>query len=295
MFEGGNVTLKRGQVTVLVLLLGILGLTVGLSVVSRSLSDLKQASYVDFGTKALAAAETGAEYALNQISSPSFSSANLSTQCNTATPSQQQVYDAANPAGNKITLDASTGVQSVYYSICPDSSGYSQKSNVAKDEVHQVDLNTPGSGAWTSNIRVIWQSPAAVEVSVLYQDLSGAYTIKRFAYNSSANTVINAATGTLASSNDCLGTTLPVGSTWYRVPADLTGTNAIQVRVRPIGNSSSIFVCGATPLPGQFYTVISKAVTTNGTVKRVQVTRDIFGHLPSVFDNVIYSGGSLVK
>src|SRR3989344_266117 len=278
---------RTGQVTILALILGVLGLTVGLSVASRSLSDLRQASFTDFGTKALGAAEAGAEYGLNQVSQPGFS---LAACQNTV------LYDV-NAGSNTFDFSA-IGMSKVEIDICPDTSGYYLETGVPKDGVSQVDFS--GAGALPSKVDVVWGGAPSIEVTALHSD----YTVKRYAYNAngagSTNNFTQAQNAGPGCGNNLVGGNCPnPGGLPYCVgPSNLTaivGNNILLLRVKPIGGSADVQVCGiGANVPSQFYTVSATATTTNQTVRKVQVRRG-GAVLPAEFDNVLYSGGSIVK
>lgn len=272
---------KSGQITLLAILLGVLGLTVGLSVASRSLSDLKQASYVDFGTKALAAAEAGAEFGLYQVSlTPAI--------INCGSP-EDLVLNNTLPDLNTDVLN----IKSVVEETCFDGNKFIKK-DVAQDDVVQANMTSQNQN---NNYYVLWQETAkAVEVTVLYSD----YSIKRYAYNSGVPSASPWTTDNFVNANGPTGVSnCPAGLDYQSgtLPALNGSSFAIQVRVRPLGGPSTIQICADGPngVEPQSFIVTSTATTENGVAKKIQVTKDINGTLPSVFDNVIFSGGDLTK
>lgn len=274
---------RSGQITLLAILLGVLGLTVGMSVASRSLSDLKQASYVDFGTKALAAAEAGAEYGLNQITISPPASGCVNSGNLVATGQPLDIL-GTNPA-----LD----IKSVTVDMCKSSSGYVNES-VAAEDVMQVDMTSGAAG----NFYVLWENTAqAVEVTAIYSD----YSIRRFAFNSGSPTSAPWNNNNFTNVNTAPGSisNCPTSGLNYQSPAISTAANPylMQLRVKPLGGTATIQVCTdiAGGVEAQSYNVVSTAETNNNVVKKIQVTKDIYGNLPAIFDNVIYSGGSLIK
>ncbi len=269
---------KKGQVTLLAVILGVLGLTLGLSVASRSLSDLKQASTVDFGTKALAAAEAAAEYGLNQISLGT-----VPNNCNTPT--------------NLLSLFPSgSGIKTLNYAVCLSDDTFARSDGVIlKDDAFQVDFT---GSSFTGGLTVSWKAPAeAVQINALYST-GGVYSISRYAFRNDAATL----TGSNFDSNtakvnggacDLTFTGAAFRSPTITVPA---GSTLVLLRVTPIKGNSDILVCptGAS-IPPQYYKVVATAETTNGTKKKVSVRRNVSGNLPGVFDNVLFSGGNITK
>jgi hypothetical protein len=281
--------IRAGQVTLLALLLGVLGLTVGLSVASRSLSDLKQASYVDFGTKALAAAEAGAEYGLYwQSLNP-----NDNSKCSSLGGVPLDVKAITSSASWNLL-----NIKSIFVDVCPDPNVFLSK-DVGSDDVLQANMTGLNGN---SSYSVLWQNgPAtaqAMEVTVLYLD----YSIKRYAYNSQSasgapwtgNNFLTAGTPP-ASSASC--PTAGLGNVSGAIPATNGGGGnyVIQIRAKPLGGQSVVQICGSSALQSQRYIVTSAATTNNNVTKKIQVTRENNGTLPSVFDNVIFSGGNLNK
>lgn len=278
---------RKGQVTLLALLLGVLGLTVGLSVVSRSLADLKQASFVDFGTKAFAAAEAGAEYGLYQLSQGNINCAGSGNVVNSG-----QFPGLSSAALNITYLD---------YKICPDPNWFVRK-DITADNVLQVDMPLPPIA--NDNFIVYWHNSArAVEVAVLFA--APEYAVKRYAFNSTGGVGYPTSNFSLAASPSfnpprCPGDSVnPFNSqNSGTIPTfdGATGRDAVQIRVKPLGGPSTIQVCGdGSGIPAQSYIITATARTANNTTRRVEVAKEMNGTLPSVFDNVIFSGGNLQK
>src|SRR5574340_490595 len=152
-----------GQITVLVLLLSMLALVGGMSVASRSLSDLRQVSYVDSGTRALAAAETGLQFAFADIK-------NWPTDCNTA----------------KTVPVVLTGVKTqaqggVSYNVCGVTKNSITVPNVQKDDILQIDFTAvnPNLNAFD----ISWRGGASLEIEVIDKDSGGIYHLRRYGYN----------------------------------------------------------------------------------------------------------------
>lgn len=278
---------RSGQITVLVVLLGLVGLTISLSVASRALSDLKQTTVVDNGTKAIAAAEAGLQYGLNQLSSGSV-------PCGEA---------------NALTLPLTlpTGISNIkYYKDCTNNpTSYAIFPNIAADDVVQLDLTTLSSNN-TKYMDVLWSNNTS-GLEVIALDSSGNLTKSVYKNLSGGYTGAAPGNGTCPCSN----TSIPAAS--FDPSTALCGSGVIYstsgirgnyklLRIKPIGTSSSIAVCPRTqagdssiPEVGTANTVIvATATTTDGTKKKVQVTQSVSA-LPAIFDNVIYSGGSLIK
>lgn len=273
--------MRNGQITVLVLLLALMGLTIGLSQVSRSLSDLKQVTYVDSGTKAFAAAESGMQFALNKLS--------------------QNVVDCpATPPFSKVT-PVPTGISTITYTICPNDAGVVVLP-VKSDEVLQLDLR--GQPANLQSLDILWKSTTNnVAIEVISVDSSNVLT--RYSYNANGMTPPTAngfATPSVGStcidpptgSNVCTDTSFNTGSCLQNVPRENL------VRIKPLYNDAVIMICGRASgkspqrLDGQTYLITVTATANNGTVKKLQ-TQKILPALPSIFDFAMYSGTGINK
>jgi hypothetical protein len=273
--------MRSGQVTVLVLLLAMLGLTATLSVASRSLSDLKQVSYVDTGTKAFAGAEAGLQFALND-----FTTNNDTSTC--ATPRTLSPTDLNVP-----------GINHIDYSICSNNSDYLSVHDVGQDEVVQADfpITNPNN---VESFDILWSNNnAAVEVIMVDKNdvvtrsiYNGQSILARASANSFSDSV--AAAGCLV--NNCNDTFFTGGSCASGVPYSHTKL----IRVRPIYGASGVAVCakahGHSPgrMDNQVYTFTVTATTTNNSKASVQAIRQSPA-LPSIFDHAIYTRGNLVK
>ncbi|MCL4397486.1 hypothetical protein M1403_00405 [Patescibacteria group bacterium] len=283
---------RRGQVMVLVLLLSLMGLTVGLATASRSLSDLKQISYVDQGTKAFAGAEAGLEYVLNMLG-------NVSTLDPTWCTSDQSI------SSTDLSI---TGVKSLTYRVCSHTANQTIYPNLAKDNVMQINYNNVSN---TKLFTIFWKSPAAIEA--IRVDKSNLIT--RYAYNPYnptgsivANNLLSSySTGDVINCPSSCLNGVPDSGSYTSCSGGSNSSNAIPyvpndqfLRIKALYSSTPVVICAvnsgnsAVNMP-EAYTVITMTATTdNGTVKRLQVTK-LPPALPSIFDYAIYSGGQIAK
>lgn len=142
---------SSGQVAVFVLLIMLLGLTVGLSVTSRTLQDLKQSSVSDQSSRAFSAAEAGVEYAL-QIGASTLVGSSPAT---TTVGGSQVVYSVADAPPGAFTSDG----------------------QVPKDETISVDL-TGGTSA-----NVCWMKTGEAEASLEITVYNSDNTATKYAVN----------------------------------------------------------------------------------------------------------------
>lgn len=273
---------RSGQVTVLVLLLSLLGLAASLSLASRSLSDLRQATYVDSGTKALAAAEAGLQYASTLAGADCL---------------PHEIVNVQNPP---LSL---SGIKSVSYTTCTVTKTTISVPSVAVDDVVQIDLT--GASSNLKAMDVSWLGDASMEIEVLDSD----NTLRRYAYNAVGqnrnNGFATAMTGANCSAgcdaNFATGSCIGAGEICYKPDCGVGNVTAQLVRIRPLYQSAPVNICaraaggsGVADFGTQYFLVKVTATTLNGTVRRLQADRFPPG-LPAIFDNVLYSGGSLAK
>ena len=254
---------NSGQIVIFVLLIMLLALVVGLSVMSRTLVDLKSSSTSDQSSRAFTAAEAGIESAL---------STDLSL----------------NPTG-AITVN---GIP-VTYSAVANSGSFETDGPIAKDDVIQLDL-TGGNG----NFQVHWakgnedsggcnlsdNGNAAIEITLYNSD----YTVNKFAYNPRG-----CSSGQASSSNDFDIANAPGASNYRSKVVINPAGNAKMARIKPLYKEASIMVTGGN-LPPQSYEITSRAVTANDVARVVQVTRSK-PTLPPFFDYVLFGGNDNIS
>lgn len=290
---------KKGQVTLLVLLLSLLGLTVGVSVATRSLSDLRQATVADQGTKALAAAEAAAQFGLSQVTSGAISLPDPG-ECRNVTAVTGLSLGGIAADDSDVTKTGLT------YQVCSSQLGYAGLANVVQGDVFQVDLSQINS-ANVKKLTVLWKNPnAAVEIVKLSKSGSG-YTVARYPYNGTAitsyatnNSFAPAMNGSFCVSATCGDASYNSGSCTGVGEFDFDKNNDVLLRVRPVYASTDVAICGASAgnsperLDVKSFSVTGVARTTGNVVKKIQITQ-LDSTIPTLFDNVFFSGGSIAK
>lgn len=261
---------NSGQVAVFVLLVMLLGLSVGLSVMSRTLQDLKSTTTSDQSSRAFTAAEAGIEAALNTNSSGSVTVNNIP----------------------------------VTYTVTPQSANsYSTSGAIGKDDVAQIDLGTNYPAGNTINI--YWSSrdnvseipscdtvtpdnsPAALEVSLyIYNSVAGTYSMKKYAYNPAGCAIDDSFT---SSTSGPIGT----GGFYSQVTTLSVDQYTRFVRFRPLYHAATIKVTG-TSFPSQASQITSYATTSGQVSRAVQITK-VNSSLPPIFDYVLFGGSGNVS
>lgn len=304
-----NLKSSSGQIIVLFLLILVVGLAIVLSVASRTVTDIRITTTSDESSRAYFAAEAAIEEALKKVSSSgagtftlNFSSLNNST------------------ATVEITEDTSVA-EFVYPTVIPP------------DGVAQIALMTPfnppsqanlNNGEWLGGtaLTFLWGDAVsgvppntAIEISIVYATRSGPINwfietgnIRKVVFDN----VSSRSTGACFSSvvtppNVPLQTTGFSFTPEYQATLTIlsgsgcTGVNPppnskpVMARVRMLYNGSPLAVRGVgADLPPQGFTIDSSGQTPSGVTRRIEVTR-LYPSVPSLFDYVLFSGGSDLK
>jgi len=258
---------QSGQALIILLLIMVVGLTVGLSIATRTITDLRISTQSEESQKAFSAAEAGIEDALRR---------NL-----------EQVVTA----GGTFQTPVGTGITSTTtVTKIADTTQFVTEQPIAQDDVAQVNLDPPTSSPPTS-VDVYWadeNDPASsLEITLVYYDGLN-YQIQKWAYNtdsSHSNGFTQASDPAPSGGKDHKG----------KVSVSLTGTPKI-LRFRPFYGQASVAVVAqpsGSTLPLQSYK-ISSTGTTGQITRKIEVTRSL-NALPPIFDYVLYSGTDITK
>lgn len=268
--------MRIGQASVLVLLVLAVGLTTGLAVVSRSVTDIATTTTQEESSRSLSAAEAGVEAALSQSSALN---SDISVGSSTAKVTTSDVGGGSVDSPEALVAgESSTFKLSTY-----DSSG-----NITAGSEYTSSANS---------LYLCWENPngvkPAIEATIYYK--SGTdINVKRWAFDTDRR-------GGFDSPNvaDVLAN-CPTGRT-YGYATELTGlpSNKLMLRTRLLYNGDTgVFVA----IKGKSYTVgfpnQGKDVTSSGvsgdTNRRIQVeSRD--PDMSPLLDTAVFSGSNLEK
>lgn len=277
---------QAGQALVVLLLILVVTMTVGLSVVSRTLVNVKEASTTERSTRAFNAAEAGVEVALrNDL-------ATLLSGNPTATIAPVSVGNAT----SNVTISKTGG----------NSDAYEPVKAINKDDVIQLTLE----GATANGVYIYWSKkntdedvacgadplngPAAMEVTIVSWDGSSAlYPVTRYNYNPAGCTINN---GFLTPGSPGADPDLNGYRSKQQIPFPTPLANVRIMRLRPIYSKASIKVVPYTTaagegngiIPVQSYKVRSEGLA--GDTKRVVEVERSIGGLPHLFDYVLFNG-----
>jgi len=267
---------EKGQIALIVLLIMVVVLTVGLSVASRSVTDVFLSETKESGIRAFNAAEAGIEKALSEDVLTAGSLGSIDFDGVTAEVEVEEVK--------------------------------SLESLVGRNDVVEVPLR----GGTTNNIKISWtksddseqnpgscneggdQAPASIEIIRLRQEAVGVVA-NRYFYNTgkAGCTITNGFE--VASASPASGFVSAVDFTDID-GNDSDGVYDIALRIRTFYNEATILAepIDGNELPLQEYRVSSSATTETGETKTIELTRSASA-LPAIFDYAIFSGSSITK
>lgn len=266
---------QRGQALVVVLLILGIAVTVGLSIVSRSITEVSVSTAEDESARALEAAEAGVERALGGV------------------------VAVDGPAGTGTFQEASFSVSNT---------------GVGNSQLYEVPNLLPAGDAATvrmtgyggNRVRVCWGDEdtgdvPAVEVILYYRDSGGVVRVGRAGYDDQYGSRGNGFEDTQNGSPACNGG----GATRryeYRADVDLddlgmpNGGSPLYLRVRMLYNTADQPVLVRSVggnLPGQASEIISTGQAGGSTQKLRVLQSD--PDLPMMFDAALFSGTSLTQ
>lgn len=290
--------LYRGQALLIVLLSMAVVLTIVLSILSRSITDVTLTTREEEALRAFSAAEAGVEQALIAgAPEGEFGGAQFSADVSSiAQGSQTFVYPIDLPAGD---------IATVWFVS------------------HDADGNLVCSGdlpCFTGNtMKVCWGKPdgasdqdttPAIEASLYYATTPGDYTTVRIARAVADPNSARRSTNSFGSAdlgcgvegeNYAFATTISFADLGIPLSGGSSVENELQmVRIRMIYNSDQsqpvgfdFNFAGNSPLPSQGRRVDSTG-TSGDSTRRVEVYR-LFSDLPPNFDSALFSPSGLAK
>ncbi len=240
---------QRGQVLLIIILVMVSVLTVGLSVVSRSITNIRISRDEASSQKALSAAEAGIEQLL---------------KTNTTTTIANPVY--APNTGYTATSNAVSGNDVLVYG----------GNLVPKDEgvdvwlvSHNAD-NTPNlSSPWNGSLQIFWGDTsgacnnAALEVVVVYDP--SPYKFRRYVYDPCP--------GRRSTNNFSVGlagVNIISGKSFSYLTSAIPVSSGFVVRVIPLYFSSSIAARASSALPSQGIRIDATG-DSGGTKRKINV------------------------
>lgn len=250
---------QKGQVVLILVLLTVIGLTVGLSLISRTVTDVRISSQIEQSGRAFSAAEAGIETALVGSSIGGTASGNVT-------------LDGANASYSVENQGGGTGVS--LYPLTEVGNGQTiwfvnHTQDGKLDETNPV--YTPDT-----ELEICWgtsaDAPPAIAVTYVYDD-AGTYNIVKGMYDP-IGTRGNNFSSAESAGGYCNGTFL------YRVRITPSSDLAVPstatllfVRLTPVYFPTAIAVRPSAALPVQSRKISSVGQTETGVVRKIQVTQ----------------------
>lgn len=251
-----NIMLKKknsGQVALIVLLIMVVILTIGLSLASRSITDIRISQNEREALRAFSAAEAGIEEALRDI-----------------------------PAYAGKTTPVSIG--DLTANVTVEETGEETTRTIEKGGTMSILLE--GASSPPTLLRINWidttksdetSDYASIEIIVYADD----YSFNRYAYSAQNR---NDGFSIISDSGE---------GDFYRQVTISIAANDKLVRIKPLYNKATIMVTSDTgTLPVQQYDITSQATAEGEKTSKIIVSRTI-PVLPPIFDYVLFSGGDL--
>lgn len=262
MFQKGIYnTLKnqQGQALLIIVLVMVVALTVGLSVASRTITNLRNTREQASSQKALSAAEAGIEQAIKS-GAPVAGSFTGNTSYNTTVTQVNGTSPFLLNGGGSVPKNDAIYVWVTPYSTNP--------ANLWQNP-------------WNGNLTIYWGdntgdcNNAAIEVSVI-SGSRAAPVITRYTADPCA-----ARRGTNNFSNSAASNTTISGIRFY-YQRTISITNGLLVRVDPIYKNAFMGAAGSTALPTQGNVITSTGTSDSTTQRKVTVFQG-YPEIPAEF------------
>lgn len=291
---------QSGQAVLIILLVMAVILTIALSVVSRSVTDISISRKEEEAARAFSAAEAGIERALKGI----VASDSLSSGGSFSVISSQLVA-----GGTEYAYPATivSGESATVWFVSHDASGNLSCSGLACTNGSPQTLTVCWGASGTDASRA---DTPAIEVSVIFVD-NGNYKIARKAYdpnatrraNNSFDTVMGGCTPNIEGQNFAFSKAINLETDMNISSTVLGNAGGLQLaRIKLFYNTGTAHPVGVKissgTLPSQGQVIEStgwSSADTKDSTRKIEANQ-LYSDLPSVFDFGLFSGsGNLVK
>lgn len=255
---------QKGQSLLIVVLVMVVALTVGLSVVARSIVNLKNSQQEVGSQQALSAAEAGVEQAIKSGIGVSNGTFSTSTKYETAIKPVSGATDFLLNGNNKVSQDDAMYIWLTSYS-----------------DVQANLFQNP----WSGNLNIYWGNNAiacnnaALEIAVVWNTKANP-KVTRYTYDPcSARVLKNHFTQAITSANKSISGITLLNNTTTPIPV----TNGFLVRVVPLYADSYIGVSSINADPLKSLPTQGSIITSTGTTgDNVQRKLDVFQGYPEI-------------
>jgi hypothetical protein len=290
-FRKRSLQTDKGQVVLILVLITVVGLVIGLSLVARSITDVRISSQIEQSSRAFSAAEAGVESALKGATVGGPASSGIVTL-----PGASADYSVTGLAGSGDTylLPATTvGTSRTVWLV-----SHSDDGNTLKDIIDETPgLPYPPS----SSLDICWglQSSGvpAVVISLIYKEGS-TYKLAKGAYDPTPigrTVIVNGNPVTIndnfdvSDSGSFCDNNFPYKKTIKATDFDVgAGAILLALRIQPLYYASVLAVKPAATLPLQGKKITSVGHTETGVARKVQVIEE-YKSLPAIFDFTLFS------
>lgn len=255
---------QEGQTLIILLLVMVVALAIGLSVATRSITDLRISTQTEQSSRAFSAAEAGIEEALRDLS---------------------QIAGEA---------EVSPGATYKYTVTTQGVNSYETQTAVKKDDTIELKLN----GATATTFDLYWAlkgsddcdsvsgNPASPVLTII-SGASAPYSVARTAYSIKSRG--DGFTDVTRADNAFNGKTYCAKVTGIVLPA-----SSQLARIKMYYNTASAAIGPQSgTLPPQSYAIRSEG-EVSGVKRTIEVTRSLPA-LPAIFDYVLFSGTGITK
>jgi hypothetical protein len=264
----------KGQVLLITVLVLSVAVTIALSLIGRSVSDISMSRNLEESARAFSAAEAGLEQAL---------------KTGTTTNVKATYATGVSYVSSSIDLGGTTGI----YTLPTTSLGQVESIwLVGHNPDNSINEADPYLG---SSLDICWTPPLdgepvpAIEVIVYYK--SGLlYLVNRQAYDPDITRASN--NFETADINGTCGSVTGV----YKKTITLPGGTPLLARIRPFYNSTALTIApvgAGNLLPKQGVEITSTGQTDGGVTRKIVVQRQ-YPWPASIFDYVVYSQDSFI-
>lgn len=279
---------NSGQVLLIILLVMVVGLTMGLSLATRSTTDVKVSTQLEQSSRAFSAAEAGIEAALKGEVVPGA----CSTDITIGTAVYKACVETAAATANPLAI-GNIGLADTFTLWLTE---YDTVTGKPVEDKTKDYAGTTIDVCWKKVSGALPADPApAMEITLIYKDQTNNYKITRGAYDQ--NATFNNNNFTVVNSKDCgFGSTDTYGVTFdFNLPTPTGNNILIMLRLRPFYADADVAVkpAAAATLPAQGLTITATG-TAGNTTRKVSVLES-FPAPPAIFDYVLFSEQGVTK
>lgn len=293
---------KKGQVIIVILLILVVVLTVGLSIATRTVTDIKLSQQTEMSQRAFNAAEAGIENVLSGLSSGT-SGSYVPIGSGTSAPAYNVSVQTVGGTNEPFIFNkpvAKDDTQQIWFvgHNADNSFNLSDINNFASKDLYVYWGNTSQPAGNSSPTLPV---TPALEVSVIYKDTAG-FKISRGAFDPNLG---RAAVNNFSSAVDAAGN-YTTAKLQFRVQINLS---LAPFNISGIGSTSTLYgirlrllyndvpqLLGAQPFNAtDTFPVQGRLISSTGNAGNVYRKVEVFESypvMPPIFDYVIFNGSS---